>query len=56
MSDILVEWLWDDEEIAPQTPSEVDDIIARWLAGEDVSDYEDDGSTTLTKEEADELD
>ena len=50
------EWTWDDvEEDASEEWSESDDLTARWLAGEDVSDYEDDGSTTLTKEEADEL-
>lgn len=29
----------------------VDDILERWLNGEDVSDFEDDGAVALTKEE-----
>lgn len=30
---------------------DVDDILERWLNGEDVSDFEDDGAEALTKEE-----
>ena len=35
------------------TPSDVDDILERWLNGEDVSDFEDDGAEALTKEDYD---
>ncbi len=33
--------------------TDVDDILERWLNGEDVSDFEDDGAEALTKEEYD---
>ena len=33
--------------------SEVDDILERWLAGEDVSEWEDDGTIAEIKEDAD---
>ncbi len=33
--------------------SEVDDILERWLNGEDVSDWEDDGSIAEIKEDED---
>lgn len=50
------EWLWDDDLEEFVEWNESDDLTERWLRGEDVSeDYEDDGSITLTKEEADEL-
>lgn len=53
------EWdIVDEEELFDKwgfTPSEVDDILERWLAGEDVSEFEDDGSIALTKEEYDGL-
>lgn len=31
----------------------VDDILERWLNGEDVSDFEDDGAEALIKEDND---
>lgn len=37
------------------TKSDVDDILERWLNGEDVSDFDDDGAEALTKEEHDGL-
>lgn len=40
----MAEYDVDDEE-------DVDDILERWLNGEDVSDYEDDGAQAQTKEE-----
>lgn len=43
-----------DEELESDwgiTRSDVDDILERWLDGEDVSDFEDDGAEALTKED-----
>lgn len=50
-----IEWrILTDAELEDEwglTPSDVDDILERWLNGEDVSDFEDDGAVALTKEE-----
>ena len=47
---------WSEEEFEAWIASDsndVDDILERWLNGEDVSDFEDDGAQALTKEEYD---
>ena len=46
---------WEDPETDPLDEAEVDQIIARWLAGEDVSEWEDDGTIAEIKEDAHEL-
>lgn len=54
-----IEIFFDDDEYLDVYQREalenVDDILERWLNGEDVSDYEDDGAEALTKEERDGL-
>jgi hypothetical protein len=49
-----IEWrILSDAEVEDEwglTPSDVDDILERWLNGEDVSDFEDDGAEALIKE------
>lgn len=50
------DWMWDEYDDDDPAWSAADAELERWLAGEDLSEeFEDDGSTTLTKEEADEL-
>ena len=55
MSDEEWEEMIAEGHITPAPHSEVDDILERWLAGEDVSEWEDDGTIAEIKEDADEL-
>lgn len=48
-----LDWYYDLDDDEAAELAEVDDILERWLNGEDVSDFEDDGAKALTKEEHD---
>ena len=52
MEDLYEDYPYD---FAAEQQAEVDDILERWLAGEDVSEWEDDGTIAEIKEDADEL-